>query len=206
MEQRSRLSSEERRRRRRRRLAAKSPETRRRRRQYSRRHNEKDGRLLYCDYCDLFVSSAQRSWAQHLGGVRHMEAVEAYYATVEAREPAWLNAIRENVARAHTEERVRRHQRVAGKGAAVPLPAMVTGFVGHQGIVVGGTQRQNTPVLPDRANGGDVCANSGSGGVGGQCGLPSVRVGGVLVAAATPPVVKVSGKLLPTPPGKKDDG
>ncbi|KAF8289835.1 putative U1 small nuclear ribonucleoprotein C [Trypanosoma cruzi] len=192
MEGSSELSQEERRRRqRRRRLAAKSPETRRRRLQYSRRHNEKDGRLLYCDYCDLFVSSAQRTWMQHLRGVRHMEAMEAYYAMVEARDPAWLKAVREDVVRAHVEERIRQQQLALGKGASVPMPAMTLGYVGHQGIVVGGTQQPGG--THTRVGGGNNNSTSS------QCGSPSVRVGGLLVAAATPPVVKIDGKALPMP-------
>ncbi|RNF16092.1 elongation factor 1-alpha (ef-1-alpha) [Trypanosoma conorhini] len=199
MERSGEMSLEERRRRqRRRRLAAKPPETRRRRLQYSRRHNEKDGRLLYCDYCDLFVSSGQRPWLQHLGGVRHMEAMESYYATVEARDPAWVNALREDVARAHVEEHVRQHHLLAGKGASVPMPAMTLGYVGHQGIVVGGTQLSSaTHVSVGKSN------SNHRGGSSAQRGSPSVRVGGLLVAAATPPVVRVDGKALPLPQGKQ---
>ncbi|RNE98567.1 elongation factor 1-alpha (ef-1-alpha) [Trypanosoma rangeli] len=185
-----------RRRQRRRRLASKPLETRRRRLQYCRRHNEKDGRLLYCDYCDLFVCSGQRTWLQHLGGVRHMEAVEAYYSLLEARDPAWVNAVREDVSRAHVEEHVRQHQLVAGKGASVPMPAMTLGYVGQQGIVVGGTQPPGvTHARVDKSD-SDSRGRSSA-----QRGSPSVRVGGLLVAAATPPVVKVDGKAMPLPQG-----
>ncbi|ESL07332.1 hypothetical protein TRSC58_04980 [Trypanosoma rangeli SC58] len=185
-----------RRRKRRRRLASKPVEIRRRRLQYSRRHNEKDGRLLYCDYCDLFVCSGQRTWLQHLGGVRHMEAMEAYYAMLEARDPAWVNAVREDVSRAHVEEHVRQHQLVAGKGASVPMPAMTLGYVGQHGIVVGGPQ----PICGTHAR-VDNSDSDSRGCRSSQRGSPSVRVGGFLVAAATPPVVKVDGKAMPLPQG-----
>ncbi|KEG09567.1 elongation factor 1-alpha (ef-1-alpha) [Trypanosoma grayi] len=200
---------EERRRRRRRRLARKSPETRRRRLQYARRHNEKDGRLFYCDYCDLFVSRAAKSWLQHLGGVRHMEAMEAYYALVDARDPVWLTSIREDVLRAHMEERVRQHQIIAGKGATVPLPAVTIGFSGPNSIVVGGSEKQqqrppHTSTSVDAMNCIDANNNSNvGGGSGGVNGSPSVRVGGLLVAAATPPVVRVGSKTLAAPPVAK---
>ncbi|ORC89369.1 elongation factor 1-alpha (ef-1-alpha) [Trypanosoma theileri] len=126
-------------RRRRQRLAA-SPQSRRARLQYRRRHNERDGRVYYCDYCDLFVSSAGRSWTEHLRGVRHMESVEMYYAMLERREAAWLDTIRADVQQSHVESYLREHQKTAGRGAAMPMPPTTTGFVGNCGIVVGGIQ------------------------------------------------------------------
>ncbi|KAH9597511.1 U1-C [Trypanosoma melophagium] len=198
----------------------KSPQTRRARLQYKRRHNERDGRLYYCDYCDLFVSSAGRSWLQHLRGVRHMECMEMYYTMVANMDSAWLDAIRENVRQSHVESYIRQHQRIAGKGAVVPIPPMITGFMGTRGIVVGGTHnvvRGQTAVnTVDQGGVGVVvgddtlkrnnchCNNNininkninkdNSNVVNGSL---SVRVGGFLVAEAKPPLITINGKSVP---------
>ncbi|CUG91002.1 Hypothetical protein, putative [Bodo saltans] len=41
--------------------------------------NEAYGLLWYCDYCDVFVSSKQRTKKQHLAGHAHAQNMEAYY-------------------------------------------------------------------------------------------------------------------------------
>jgi hypothetical protein len=41
--------------------------------------NEAYGLLWYCDYCDVFVSSKQRTKKQHLAGHSHAQNMEAYY-------------------------------------------------------------------------------------------------------------------------------
>ncbi|EAN77639.1 U1 small nuclear ribonucleoprotein C, putative [Trypanosoma equiperdum] len=173
---------------RRRRLSRMSIEGRRRQLQYRRRHNERDGRLLYCDYCDLFVCSSLRSWGEHVISERHMENMECYYAMVEAYEPSWLGSICDDVSRAHVENHVRRHQSVSGKGSSVPIPAVVAGRVDDQEIIVGGLPKPSRTAAETYNNSCNIA------------GTPSVRVAGVLVASAAPPVVKVGNKpVTPTP-------
>lgn len=45
--------------------------------------NEAFGLLWYCDYCDVFVSTKQRTRKQHLSGHTHAENMEAYYNTLK---------------------------------------------------------------------------------------------------------------------------
>eukprot|EP00796_Vickermania_ingenoplastis_P012378 gene12378-8504_t len=83
----------------RRRLARKTPAQRQRLQQYHRRHNEKDHRLYYCDYCDVFISTSDKAWSRgHLRTYRHFQNVEAYYALVESLEgETTLKTIRETI-------------------------------------------------------------------------------------------------------------
>lgn len=103
------LSPEELRRiRQRQRLSRKTPQQRKKILQYHWRHNEKDGILYYCDYCDVFTSASEKSWSKHLSGTRHMNNVEAYYNLVPlVEEEKWV-ALNENVTLAS-------HQRQAAK-------------------------------------------------------------------------------------------
>nr|CCC93416.1 conserved hypothetical protein [Trypanosoma congolense IL3000] len=147
-----------------------------------RRHNERDGRLIYCDYCDLFICSIRRVWEQHLNSCRHMDSVEAYYAFLEVRDSSLLTRIREDVSRAHLELHVMRYQKIAGKGSSVPLEPVVAGCVGNQTIVVGGVVKPQRAVVEYPAV---SCTTT-----------PSVRVGGVLVAGGVEPVVKVGSNIV----------
>lgn len=95
------LSVEERRRiRRRRQLSKKTPQQRQKIKQYHRRHNEKDGILYYCDYCDSFIHSSEKSWRKHLTGNKHIKNFEAYYNLVEDMERETWNALLESTAQA----------------------------------------------------------------------------------------------------------
>lgn len=76
--------SEEARLKKRRRMARKTPEQRQRKVMYVRRHNEKDGVLYYCDYCDRFVSTSQVAWKRHLQSPAHIHHMESYYQLVDA--------------------------------------------------------------------------------------------------------------------------
>ncbi|AYU78499.1 conserved hypothetical protein [Leishmania infantum JPCM5] len=118
----------------RRRLACKTPEQRRKLQQYQRRHNEKDERLYYCDYCDLFISSRHRTWMTHLRSARHTVAFQSYYDLVAHVESVWVAEINREVELARSREVHRLQQRSAGKGAATPLTAQQVA----PGIVVGG--------------------------------------------------------------------
>lgn len=92
------LSPEELRRiRQRQRLSRKNPQQRKKIQQYHRRHNEKDGILYYCDYCDVFTSASEKSWSRHLSGTRHMDNVEAYYNLVPLVEDEKWFALNEKV-------------------------------------------------------------------------------------------------------------
>ncbi|CAD2220874.1 U1 zinc finger containing protein, putative [Angomonas deanei] len=90
----------------RKRMAKMSPEKRRKFIQYERRHNEKDGNLIYCDYCDVFISSKPRVWNAHRSSRRHMDNFEAYYAMVAGVEPLLLREINEKVQRARNRSQV----------------------------------------------------------------------------------------------------
>lgn len=159
-----------RRQRRRRRLARKTPEQRRKTIQYTRRHNEKDGRLFYCDYCDLFVSSSQRPWRRHLASGKHMACVRDYWSMAAHVEAPWLNEINEAVAKAQLHAMHRQHQALAGPQAVIPMPAVRVA----PGIVIGGTMAS--------ANGVGL--------------LPTP----VAQQRPTPPVVvTVAGKVAPPP-------
>lgn len=83
--------------------ARRTPEQRQKHRQYQRRHNEKDGRLYYCDYCDVFVSSSEKSWSRHLNGIKHMDNMYAYYQLVEQMEAEKMHKIRHDVLEARGE-------------------------------------------------------------------------------------------------------
>lgn len=150
--------------RKRRQLARKTPEQRRKLLQYHRRHNEKDGRLFFCDYCDLFISSSPRCWRAHLTSTRHMDAVEGYYRMAAHVECVWLKEIQDSVARAQMQ-RVHEHQQArAGIGAATPLPAHC---IAHR-ILVGGV------VAPKSVEPMGASGQTGKG-----VWTPSVRVGGI---------------------------
>lgn len=153
--------------RRRRRLARKTPEQRRKLLQYQRRHNEKDGRLAYCDYCDLFVSSRQRPWRAHLQSTRHMEAFRAYYNLAVYVESAWMGEISHKIELARSREVHRVQQASAGQNAATPLPVQCVA----PGIKVGGTPvgpATRPPPPPPVLN--TLPAT-----------LPSIRVGGKVI-------------------------
>lgn len=188
------FSEEERRRQKRRRqLARKTPEQRRSLLQYQRRHNEKDGRVYYCDYCDLFVSSAQKTWKRHLNSLKHMNAFEAYYEMASRVESVWLNEIKADVADAHIHALHLAQQSVAGKGATTPMHATQI----RPGIVVGGVPASLlAPVLPSPspAEAAAVASSHAS------QSLPAIRVGDSVVhPGPPPPVIKVAGKALPPP-------
>lgn len=87
----------------RRKWARRTPEQRHKHRQYQRRHNEKDGRLYYCDYCDVFVSTSEKSWSRHLNGLKHMDNMYAYYQLVEQVEEEAMEKIRNDVLEARGE-------------------------------------------------------------------------------------------------------
>lgn len=81
----------------RRKMARSTPAQREKLLQYQRRHNEKDGRLYYCDYCDFFVSSQEKSWSKHLATNRHRESMRAYYYLVEQEEKEKVKKLDEAV-------------------------------------------------------------------------------------------------------------
>ncbi|CBZ26780.1 conserved hypothetical protein [Leishmania mexicana MHOM/GT/2001/U1103] len=118
----------------RRRLACKTPEQRRKLQQYQRRHNEKDERVYYCDYCDLFISSRHKTWMTHLRSARHTDAFRSYYDLVAHVESVWVAEISREVELSRSREVHRLQQSAAGKGAATPLTAQQVA----PGIVVGG--------------------------------------------------------------------
>ncbi|KAG8338914.1 hypothetical protein TRVL_10259 [Trypanosoma vivax] len=107
--------------------------------QYRRRHNERDGRLRFCDYCNVFVSTVPRCWLEHINGVHHMDSIESYYSFVQSHDPALLQSISDDVSRAHFDVYVRNFQSVAGKGSSIPIPPMKSAAVGYPEVVVGGT-------------------------------------------------------------------
>ncbi|KAG5505671.1 hypothetical protein JKF63_05006 [Porcisia hertigi] len=118
----------------RRRLAKKTPEQRRKLQQYQRRHNEKDERLYYCDYCDLFISSRHKTWMTHLRSARHIDAFQSYYDLVAHVENVWVAEINREVELARSREVHRLQHKIAGEGSATPLMAQHIA----PGIVVGG--------------------------------------------------------------------
>ncbi|KAG5480116.1 hypothetical protein CUR178_06168 [Leishmania enriettii] len=128
----------------RRRITSKTPEQRRKLLQYQRRHNEKDERLYYCDYCDLFVSSRHRAWMTHLRSARHMDAFQSYYELVAHVESVWVTEINREVELARSREVHRLQQMFAGRGAATPLAAQRIA----PGIVVGGAPTAAPARLP----------------------------------------------------------
>ncbi|KAK7200168.1 U1 small nuclear ribonucleoprotein C [Novymonas esmeraldas] len=128
----------------RRRLARKTPEQRRHLQQYQRRHNEKDERLYYCDYCDLFISSRHKTWMTHLRSARHIDAFQSYYNLVAHVESVWLSEIHREVELARGREAQRLQQRAAGRGATTPLAAQQVA----PGIVVGGVGVPSRPPPP----------------------------------------------------------
>jgi len=139
--------------------------------QYQRRHNEKDGRLFYCDYCDVFVSRSDKVWQSHLQSTKHMSAVEGYYHMASQVEGPWLSEIRQTVARSHSQAMLQSSQGGIGSVSSVlPLaPMRVAPY-----IVVGGLP----PVLPSRDHPQappvlGTCVTS----------IPTIRVGNTVVYA-----------------------
>lgn len=172
--------------RRRRRLARKTPEQRRKLLQYQRRHNEKDGRLFYCDYCDLFVSSRQKTWAAHLRSARHMDNFRAYYNLASQVESVWMGEMEYKIEQARAQEVHRRVQQHAGRGAATPLGAQHIA----PGIVVGGSPSTSSPSTATSTTAAPAVN------VAVRVATPSVRVGGVVMM----PTIRVGGKVVPPPP------
>ncbi|CCW63804.1 unnamed protein product [Phytomonas sp. EM1] len=184
------LSDEElKRQKRRRRLARMTPEQRRKALQYQRRHNEADGRLFYCDYCDLFISTSQKCWRAHLVSARHIDAVEGYYTMAANVESQWVNDIHETIAKDRLRRIYRDQQAVVGRNAATPLPPMQ--IAPH--ITVGGNPPSSA--LSTAVDGGPPIPPTTS-----QTPLVSIRVGEKMIYA---PSIKVANKALPplaTPP------
>lgn len=149
---------------RRRRLAKKTPAQRRLLTQYHRRHNERDGRLVYCDYCDLFISSKQKTWATHLKSIRHLASFQAYYDLLQNVESGWMAEIEHGIEVACSQAVIRAQQQVAGHGAATPLPPQA---IAH-GIVVGGLPNAAPPPFAKPP-------------------LPSIKIGSTLVTPLSPP-------------------
>ncbi|CAJ1008282.1 putative U1 zinc finger containing protein [Leishmania naiffi] len=165
----------------RRRLARKTPEQRRRLQQYQRRHNEKDERLYYCDYCDLFISSRHRTWMTHLRSTRHMNAFQSYYDLVAHVESVWVAEMNCEVERARSREVHRLQKRTAGSGAATPLTAQQVA----PGIVVGGTLTSGRlPPPPPFPQPSDVTVQVSA--------TPAIRVG---TKTILPPVVPAASPI-----------
>lgn len=169
--------------------------------QYQRRHNEKDGRLFYCDYCDVFVSRSDKVWQSHLQSAKHMSAVEGYYHMASQVEGPWLSEIRQTVARSHSQAMLQSCQVCVG-GVSSVLPLAPMRVAPH--IVVGGLP----PVLPspDHPQAPPVlrtCATS----------IPTIRVGNTVVyaegcgavgtpkpSASSPQVIIKRSPATPPPP------
>ncbi|KAG5479353.1 hypothetical protein LSCM1_04611 [Leishmania martiniquensis] len=172
----------------RRRLASKTPEQRRKLLQYQRRHNEKDERLYYCDYCDLFVSSRHRAWMTHVRSARHMDAFQSYYDLVAHAESVWMTEINREVELARSREVHRLQQRSAGMGAATPLAAQCIA----PGIVVGGApaiapgRLPPPPPLPHTPHGEAQVSRPVTIRVGSQTILPPAAPAASSAAVATP--------------------
>ncbi|GET88267.1 hypothetical protein, conserved [Leishmania tarentolae] len=183
----------------RRRLACKTPEQRRKLQQYQRRHNEKDERLYYCDYCDLFISSRHRTWMMHLRSARHMDAFQSYYSLVAHVESVWIAEISREVELARSREVHRLQQKSAGKGAATPLAAQQVA----PGIVVGGAPVSGCltppPPFPQPSNGAALLGPTPTIRVGTKTILPPTTSVASPSAAASAPVSSLAhadrGKL-----------
>ncbi|KPI89538.1 putative U1 small nuclear ribonucleoprotein C [Leptomonas seymouri] len=168
----------------RRKLARKTPEQRRKLLQYQRRHNEKDGRLFYCDYCDLFISSRPRTWTAHLRSARHMDAFRNYYDLAAHVESVWISEIHHKVELARGREVHRVQQQRAGQGAATPLVAQHIA----PGIVIGGAAPRPPPPPPAA-----VLLPSSAAAVPVGVAMPSISVGGKTLRPPPLPV-KVSAE------------
>ncbi|KPA78146.1 putative U1 small nuclear ribonucleoprotein C [Leptomonas pyrrhocoris] len=177
----------------RRKLARKTPEQRRKLLQYQRRHNEKDERLFYCDYCDLFISSRQKTWAAHLRSARHMDAFRAYYDLAAHVESVWFSEINYAIEQARGREVHRLQQQRAGRGASTPLAAQRIA----PGIVVGGALPPPPPPPPPPA----VLMPSPAAAVAVRVGVgtPCIRVGGKVVMSPPLPI-----KVSVGPPPQED--
>ena len=58
------------------------------------RHNEKDDRVYYCDYCDKFVGTSQAVRMQHNKSTKHIECLETYYSMAQLDAPDEVADIR----------------------------------------------------------------------------------------------------------------
>jgi hypothetical protein len=186
--------------RRRRALARKTPQQRRKLLQYQRRHNEKDERLYYCDYCDLFISSRHKTWMAHLSSARHLGAFRAYYDLASHVESVWVGEINRKVELARVQAIHRNQQQRAGCGAATPLAVQRIA----PGIVVGGSApRALSATTINTAQPQHVTTAAAASATpilsSPVLMLPSVQVGGAVVAPGGP-MIRVGSKTVMPPP------